>query len=148
MRKIQPHVFYLFQQVLHLPLPALSCRHHLQFFLLGELSERRLLVCFILLSQLLSQQTHLFPTERQAEFGKNAILLPLCRFVLLQTLYASINWIVIVFISYSPSLISMRAAATLVMQITSVSVKQRGQEMTEMNEKTERAKQEKVKLTG
>lgn len=54
-------VLHLFQQVLHLPLPALSGRHHLQFFLLGDLRQRRLLVRFVLLRQLLLQQAHLLP---------------------------------------------------------------------------------------
>ena len=67
------HMCYLFQQVLHLPLPALPRCHHLQFLLLRDLCERSLFVCFVVLAQLLLQQTHLLAADKHVEFAQNDI---------------------------------------------------------------------------
>lgn len=49
-----PHVHHLLQQVLHFPLPALSCTAQLLFFGLSKLCERCPLVLLMFLSQLLA----------------------------------------------------------------------------------------------
>lgn len=77
MTYVEVHVCYLFQQVFHLPLPALSRRHHLQVFLLGDLSQRCLFVCLILLVQLLLQQSYFFPVGKTSRVWLHYILLHL-----------------------------------------------------------------------